>query len=151
MIGIIISLYLLIMLVFCFIKIRVGIAMYLLYQILVPFVSIKFGPLQFGQNLVNTVILVALFVTYSNKLKYFEYKSLIPFLFLFVSQFLLIPFHLDSMPIGDQLNRFRYDIMSTLLLPFAMINVMKFEKMLINCFGMFYLSEFQLLFYMVYI
>jgi len=128
MIGIIISLYLLIMLVLCFIKIRVGIAMYLLYQILVPFVSIKFGPLQFGQNLVNTVILVALFVTYSNKLKYFEYKSLIPFLFLFVSQFLLIPFHLDSMPVGEQLNNFRLDIMSTLLLPFAMINVMKFDK-----------------------
>lgn len=128
MVGIIISLYLIIMLVFCFIKVRIGIAMYLLYQILVPFVSIKLGDLQFGQNLVNTVILVALFVTYSNKIKYFEYKSLIPFLFLFVSQFLLIPFHVDSMPISEQLNNFRLDIMSSLLLPFAMINVMKFDK-----------------------
>lgn len=128
MIGIIISLYLLIMLVLCFIKIRVGIAMYLLYQILVPFVSIKFGSLQFGQNLVNTVILIALFVTYFNKIKYFEYKSLMPFLFLFVSQFLLIPFHMESMPVNEQLNNFRLDIMGSLLLPFAMINVMKFDR-----------------------
>lgn len=128
MIGIIISLYLLITLVLCFIKIRVGIAMYLLYQILVPFVSIKFGSLQFGQNLVNTVILFALFSAYFNKIKYFEYKSLMPFLFLFVSQFLLIPFHMESMPVNEQLNNFRLDIMGSLLLPFAMINVMKFDR-----------------------
>lgn len=116
------------MLVLCYIKIRVGIAMYLLYQILVPFVSIKFGSLQYGQNLVNTVILIALFVTYFNKIKYFEYKSLMPFLFLFVSQFLLIPFHMESMPVNEQLNNFRLDIMGSLLLPFAMINVMKFDR-----------------------
>lgn len=102
--------------------------MYLLYQILVPFVSIKFGSLQFGQNLVNTVILFALFSAYFNKIKYFEYKSLMPFLFLFVSQFLLIPFHMESMPVNEQLNNFRLDIMGSLLLPFAMINVMKFDR-----------------------
>lgn len=102
--------------------------MYLLYKILVPFVSINLGSLQFGQNLVNTVILVALFAAYFNKIKYFEYKSLMPFLFLFVSQFLLIPFHVDSMPVNEQLNNFRLDIMGSLLLPFAMINVMKLDK-----------------------
>lgn len=128
MIGTIISLYLIIMLLLCFVKVRFGIAMYLLYQILVPFVSIKFGSLQFGQNLVNTVILVALFAAYFDKIKYFEYKSLMPFLFLFVSQFLLIPFHPERMPISEQLNNFRLDIMSSLLLPFAMINVMKFDR-----------------------
>lgn len=127
MIGLIISIYLIIMLAFCFIKLRVGIAMFLLYQILVPFVNIRIGSLYFGANLVNFTVLIGLLFTYRDRIKSFDYKSLIPFFFLYIAQFTLIPFQTRT-PIEIQLNNFRIDVMGTLLLPFAMINVMKFDK-----------------------
>lgn len=127
MIGTIISIYLIVMLIMCFIKLRVGIAMFLFYQMLVPFVSINLGHLQLGSNFVNLIVFLSLFISYSSRIKYFEYKSLLPFLFLYLAQLVLIPFH-TKVPLDVQLNFFRLDIMSYLLLPFAMINVMKFDK-----------------------
>lgn len=115
------------MLIMCFIQLRVGIAMYLFYQMLVPFVNINIGSIQFGINLVNFVVILSLFIKYGDRIKHFEYKSLLPFLFLYFAQFLLIPFH-TRVSIGDQLNFFRLDIMSYLMLPFAMVNVMRFDN-----------------------
>ena len=115
------------MLFLCFIRLRFGIAMYLLYQILVPFVNINIGSVHFGQNLVNVIVFVSLLWSYNDKLNQLEYKSLLPFIFLFVAQLLLIPLH-TKMPVEEQFNFFRLDIMGSLMLPFAMINVMKFDK-----------------------
>jgi hypothetical protein len=127
MIGIIISIYLLGMLLMSFVKLRVGIAMYLFYQMLVPFVNINIGPLHFGANLTNTIVFISLFFSFRDKIKYFEYKSLMPFVFLYFAQLFLIPFQ-SQITISDQINFFRLDIMSNLMLPFAMINVMNFDK-----------------------
>ncbi len=122
-----ISLYLLLMLVFCFIRLRLGIAMYLLYQILVPFVNIQIGSFSFGPNLINLTVLLGLFYTYREQINVFIYKPLVPFFFLYFTQFFMIPFQ-TGIPMEDQLNYFRVDIMGNLLLPFVMINVMKFDK-----------------------
>lgn len=122
------------MLAFCFIRLKVGIAMYLLYQILVPFVNIQIGSLSFGANLINLTVLIGLFYTYRDRITRFTYKSLIPFFFLYGAQFILIPFQ-TGMPIGEQLNYFRLDVMGNLLLPFSMINVMKFDNSAYKLFG----------------
>jgi len=95
--------------------------MFLGYSILVPFLQF----FSLGQNIFPFFIIVALVFNYGYKSLY--YKPLIPFLFLYGAQFLIIPFHND-VPIGIQLNAFRVDVMSTLLLPFAMINVMRRDK-----------------------
>ena len=115
------------MLSMCFVKLRVGIALYLFYQMLIPFVNINIGAIHLGANFVNFFVFISLFVTYGNKISYFEYKSLLPFLFIFVAQLFLIPFQTE-LSLDIQINNFRLDIMSVLLLPFAMINVMKFDK-----------------------
>jgi len=115
------SIYLALTVLLCFFRIRIGIAMFLGYSVLVPF--LKFFSL--GQNSFPFFIILALLFNYGYKTLY--YKPLIPFLFLYAAQFLIIPFQSD-MPIGAQINAFRVDVMNTLLLPFAMINVMKRDK-----------------------
>lgn len=133
MLGFVISIYLFITIVLCFVRVKAGIAMFLLYQILVPFVNIQLGSLSFGVNFINFAILLGLLFSYRNKIKQFSYKSLLPFLYLFGAQLLLIPFQ-TGMPMGEQLNNFRINIMLSLLLPFAMVNVMKFDKKAYNLF-----------------
>jgi hypothetical protein len=117
MLELIFSIYLALTIILCFVRIKIGIALFLFYSILVPF--LKFFSL--GQNLFTFSILIALIVNYNYKS--FVYKPLKPFLFLYLAQFLIIPFHYD-VPYLYQLNLLRADFMSTFLLPFTMVNVM---------------------------
>ncbi|WP_321416297.1 hypothetical protein [uncultured Desulfobacter sp.] len=116
MIGTILSCYLALTIVFCFFRIKIGIAMFLFYSLLVP----KIVFFSFGPNLFNFFILLALFLNY--KYKNFVFKPLAPFIFLYLAQFIIIPFH-NAVPYGIQLNAFRVDFMAIILLPFAIINV----------------------------
>lgn len=118
MLELIFTAFLLITLIMCFVNIRQGVAMYLLYSILVPFLSF----FSFGKNFVPFFILIALIYNYGVKNVYF--KPLLPFIFLYISQLFLIPFH-NEVAFGYQLNYLRSDIMSTLILPFVIVNVMK--------------------------
>lgn len=104
----------------CFKYPRIGIAMCLFYSILVPIIQLFSLP----QNLLFFFIIVAILFNYGDKT--IVYKPLIPFLFLYIAQFLLIPFHYD-VPVDIQLKSFLIDVMSILTLPFAMINVMKHD------------------------
>lgn len=116
MLGAIFSFYLVATILMCFVQMRIGIAMFLLYSLLVPFLKL----FSFGENLFPFLIMAALLFNYGYKK--LVYKPLLPFLFLYLAQLLLIPFHYD-VPIDVQLNSFRADLMSTLLLPLTMINV----------------------------
>jgi hypothetical protein len=122
------SIYLVVILLICFVNIRIGISMFLFYSILVPYLQL----FSFGQNFFYSLILVALIYKYGYKK--LIYRPLIPFIFLYMAQFFIIPFHLD-LPILEQLNLFRIDFMSTLLLPFAMINVMNNDQKAVSLFS----------------
>ncbi|WP_320040582.1 hypothetical protein [uncultured Desulfobacter sp.] len=92
--------------------------MFVLYCLMVP----KIAFFSFGQNLFNFLIIVALLFNY--RYKTLVFKPLAPFIFLYLAQFIMIPFH-DKVPYGIQVNAFRIEFMNTILLPFAMINVAK--------------------------
>ena len=127
MIGIIFSSFLALTLIMCFVRIRFGIAMYMFYSILVPFTQF----LSFGKNFVPVVILIALFFNYGFKNLY--YKPLVPFLFFFIAQLCIIPFH-DDVSYGIQFNFLRSDFMSALLLPFAIVNVVNRDQKALKLF-----------------
>lgn len=65
-----------------FIKLRIGIAIYLAYLMLVPYMQIHFAGLTFSYNLVNLIILLAFFFEFKVKHNYkINFKPFIPFLF----------------------------------------------------------------------
>ncbi len=127
MLTIIFSTFLLFTIVMCFVRIEIGISMFLFYSILVPF--LKFFSL--GQNIFTLLMLLALLVNYNYKTLIF--KPLKPFLFLYIAQFIIIPFHND-VTYDFQLNMIRIDFMRTILLPFIMINVMNRDPKAISIF-----------------
>ena len=128
MLGAIFSSYLAVTIIFCFLRIRIGIAMFLFYAVLVQ--KVKF--FSFGPNLFVFLILVALLFNY--KYKTLVFKPLAPFIFLYLAQFFMIPFH-NSVPYEIQVNAFRVDFMSTIILPFAMINVANRNINALNLFN----------------
>lgn len=127
MLSLVFSGYLLVTIIMCFIRIRIGLSMFLFYSILVPFM--KF--FDFGQNIFPFFIILALFYNYDYKK--LIYKPLTPFLFLYATQLIFILFH-DEVPESIQLDGFRVSFMSTLLLPFAMINVMLKDSKALSLF-----------------
>jgi hypothetical protein len=128
MLSLAFSLYLSVTLAMCFIRIRVGIAMFIAYSILVPYLQI----FSFGQNFFYALIFISLLLKYN--FSSFIFKPIKPFLFLFLTYLLTIPFHYE-VPYSFQLNFLRSDFMSAILLPFVMVNVMKNDD---KAFELFY-------------
>ncbi len=100
----------------CFTNIRIGISMFLFYSILVPYINI----FSLGENLFTLIIAIS--VLYNYNLKTLIFKPIGPFIFLYIAQFAIIPFH-NKVPYSLQFNLFRADFMRIILLPFAMFNV----------------------------
>lgn len=128
MLSLIFSLYLTATLAMCFLRIRVGVAMLLAYSILVPYLQI----FSFGPNFFFLIVLVSLLSKYNYKKLVFQ--PLKPFLLLFLFLLIIIPFHYQA-PYSFQLKLLRSDFMSTVLLPFVMINIMKNDE---KAFDLFY-------------
>lgn len=104
-----------------FAKLRTGICLYVAYMILVPYMNINLG-INFSWNLVNTLLLVV-FVISCNRGKKFSpsFKPFLPFLFLFIAQLMEMPFQ-DDVPLNFSLNFFRQEFMNCLILPFVIWN-----------------------------
>ena len=128
MLSLIFSLYLSATLMMCFLHIRVGVAMFIVYSILVPFLQV----FSFGQNLFYALVLVALLLRYSYRS--FYYKPLKPFILLFLIYLIATPFH-NEVPYSFQLNLLRSDFMGAIILPFVMINIMKNDPKAISTFN----------------
>lgn len=120
--------YLIITIFFCFFRLRIGLILFLFYIIIVPFVNF----LNFGANLFNTLLIAAIFFRF--KIKSIDFTPFKPFIFLYIAQLVMIPFH-GTVPYDYQLNVLRSDFMSTLLLPFAIHNVMQNDNSVVKSFS----------------
>ena len=128
MISNILTGYLITTILFCFLRLRVGLILFLIYIILVPFVNF----LNFGANLFNLLVIAAVFFRF--KIKSIDFTPFKPFIFLYIAHLVMIPFH-SSIPLEYQLHVLRSDFMGTLLLPFAIHNVMQNDKSGMNSFS----------------
>jgi len=117
MLDLFFSIFLAVTIIVCFIRLKWGIAMFLMYSILVPYLSF----FSYSFNLFSGLIIIALLKNY--KITSLIYKPLSPFLFLYIAQLFIIPFH-DDVPYAMQLDMFRSDFMRTIILPFVMMNIM---------------------------
>lgn len=108
----------------CFWKIKWGAALFLSYSILVPISDITLGPLHLGDNAVKSALILALLYNFKIKHHYkLSWKLLVPFIFYYVVELLIIPFQNDT-PISWMYNSWRISIMRTLLGAFFIYNVL---------------------------
>ena len=122
-----------------FVKMKFGLAVYLVYFFLVPFLQVEIG-VTLSYNLVNTAVLVSMFIYLRRNKYYIDTSPIKPFLIFFLCSFLIIPFQFD-VPYLDQFNYFRLAFMTIVFLPLALWNVIStdnksiwlFESCMIIC------------------
>ena len=114
-----------------FVKLRTGICLYVAYMILVPYMNINLG-INLQWNMVNTLLLVAFLISFNKgKKKNISYEPFIPFLFLFLAQLLEMPFQSD-VPLGFAFNSFRLNLMTYMILPFVIWNSAEDAKLCVQ-------------------
>lgn len=114
----------LLIIVFSFVKLKIGVAVYLAYLLLVPYMQIHFLGMTFSYNLVNLIFLIAFFVNFRYRYKYrIDYKPLIPFAVLYGGYLIIMLFSSDT-PLAYMLEKYRQHVMKIFILTFVMWNVM---------------------------
>lgn len=127
MIQLILSLWLILALLYSFRNIKIGVAIYLAYVMLVPFVQVKIGPFHFGENLFNILFLAAYFFSVRKSSIKTDLTPFLPFIIYFVSSFVILFFQ-EFVPLNIMINSWRVDIMQCLILPAVMWNVMRIDQ-----------------------
>jgi hypothetical protein len=107
-------------------RFRIGVAAYLAYILLVPYMKIDIGGFTLQWNLINILLLIAFFLHRQQHSEYEEYtgcdwRPLLPFAVYFGVSLLLIPFQ-DGLPSSYALNYWRTESMKYLILPFVLWN-----------------------------
>ncbi len=118
------SLWVFFIVVTLFWKFRIGVAAYLAYIFLVPYMRIDLGGMTLQWNLINILLLAAFFIhrqqNYENHLKY-DWRPLLPFFIYFGVSLLLMPVQ-DGLPFSEAINSWRTHAMKYLILPFVLWN-----------------------------
>lgn len=115
---------LLLIIVLCFIDIRFGAAFFLVYTLLVPISDITLGPLHLGENLVKTLLILAIIFDFKIRHHYkFSWKLIVPFILYYVVELVIIPFQNET-PANWMYNSWRVSMMSTLFGTFVIYNVL---------------------------
>ena len=127
MINLLQGFWLFLIFVFMIKRFKVGLAFYLAYIMLVPYMNIDIGGISLQWNLINLLVLILSFYEFQKRKDFkIDYKPLIPFLIYFGASLILMLFQND-IPIDVELNIWRAQIMKYLILPFALWNEMRID------------------------
>jgi hypothetical protein len=120
--------------VLSFIDLKLSVAVYISYLILVPYMQFRIAGFPLSYNLVN-ILLFAVFLYHSLIKKSFRlnYQFILPFLFLYFSLLLLSLFTTD-MPWSIQFNGWRASFMQTCLISFIVWNLALADKKFLDYF-----------------
>lgn len=127
------SVWLILVLVLSFVNLKWGVALFLIYMVLVPYMKLQIGGMELGQNLFNFAFLASYFYYAQKHHVRTDWKPLMPFVAYFIATLCIMPLQ-NHVPFGIMLNKWRIDIMSTLFLPFVMWNVAKTEPSSVKLF-----------------
>lgn len=118
------SFWILFIVVIPFWRFRIGVAGYLAYIFLVPYMKIDFGAFTLQWNLINIILLLAFFFHrqqhYDDDFEY-DWRPLLPFVIYFGVSLLIMPFQ-DGLPFSEAINTWRTQVMKYLILPFVIWN-----------------------------
>ena len=100
------SLWVFFIVIMLFWKFRIGVAGYLAYIFLVPYMRIDIGGFTLQWNLINIILLIAFFLhrqeSYDMDFKY-DWRPLLPFFIYFGVSLLLMPVQ-DGIPFSEAIN-----------------------------------------------
>ena len=118
------SLWVFFIVIMLFWKFRIGVAGYLAYIFLVPYMRIDIGGFTLQWNLINIILLIAFFLhrqeSYDMDFKY-DWRPLLPFFIYFGVSLLLMPVQ-DGIPFSEAIKSWRSHAMNFLILPFVLWN-----------------------------
>ena len=116
-----------------FIKLRVGIVLYLAYVFLVPYFNIDFLGIHLSWNFANVLLLVAFILDYYKRSAkvIFDLKPFYPFIFFYGMMLVEMPFQ-DDVPINVALNSWRANMMTNILFPIVMWNVSRYDTKVVK-------------------
>lgn len=115
-------------LLFFFLKFRIGLCVYIAYIFIVPYCNLNIGGVSFSWNLINTALLLAYCIDCKRrcgKIR-FVYKPFIPFFLLYGLLLLEMPFQ-SGVPIDSAFNMWRLDIFN-MILPIIMLSASQYDK-----------------------
>lgn len=124
------SLWVTYIVVMLFVKFRNGVAAYLAYIFLVPYMKLSIGGFVLQWNLINIIVLIAFFVHQKKqriKLSKYDWRPLLPFVIYFGVLLLLMPFQ-DDVPFSYAFDSWRMQVMKFLILPFVIWNDILIDK-----------------------
>lgn len=124
------SLWVTYIVVMLFVKFRNGVAAYLAYIFLVPYMKLSIGGFVLQWNLINIIVLIAFFVHQKKqriKLSKYDWRPLLPFVIYFGVLLLLMPFQ-DDVPFSYAFDTWRMQVMKFLILPFVIWNDILIDK-----------------------
>lgn len=133
LLQLIVSGWMILILIMSLVKIKYGVALFLVYMILVPAVMITIGDRVWGANVVNTAFLLSYIVYFIRNKRSVDWKPFLPFVVYFVMTLLIMPFQ-TGMPMIEMFDQWRKDVMMYLFLPFVMWNVMKDDPSSVKLF-----------------
>lgn len=103
----------LLILVFSFYKIELSILLFIFYSTLVPLDGFSLGGIHLGNNFLFLILLFSFLIKYKLTRADILYPFLVLYIFLFI--FMLFEYRMNF---GEQLNRYRQEIMSVFILPY---------------------------------
>lgn len=128
------SIWIILIIAFMMQRFKIGLALYLAYIILVPYLSINIAGIPVQWNFVNLIILLlSIYKFGKNKSFKVDFKPLYPFIIYFIVSLIMILFQ-DETPKDIQLNFWRIQAMKYLILPFVLWNEMRLDKSSIKLF-----------------
>lgn len=118
------SLWVAFIVIMLFYRFRIGLAAYLAYIFLVPYMKIYIGSFLLQWNFINILVLIAFFIhrqtTYSQRIKY-DWRPILPFIVYFGGILLLMLFQ-DGVPFSYAINAWRKQVLKCLILAFVIWN-----------------------------
>ena len=122
-----------IILVAFFVKLRIGLVLYLVYFFLVPYFNINFLGISLSWNFANILLLIAFVIDYykhHGKVR-LDLRPFYPFIFFYAMMLIMMPFQ-EFVPTDIALNSWRANMMTNLVLPIVMWNVSRYDPKIIR-------------------
>lgn len=111
-IGYLVNFVPILILAFSFFRFEISLFLFICYSILVPLDGFNIGPIHLGNNFLYLLMFIP-FIVKGNKIKYDIYKPFITFYAILLA-YMAVQYR---MPMGEELNRYRQEVMSVFLLP----------------------------------
>jgi hypothetical protein len=105
-----------------FFNLRLAIALYISYMILVPFLQFSIAGISLSYNIVNIILLLSFLNQWKQKKRHIDFVLIFPFLLLFMSLFILTFLEWDT-PMEIQLSSLRSTFMKSCIVSLIIWNV----------------------------